>query len=1431
MTGTSPAQITRITGGLAITSGFPTLSGRRLELDSDTSWTGGEIRMLGGAELHNLAGRTFDVGGDLVINDLGTTTTETWVNAGTLRKSAGNQQAVIKADLNNQAGSTVWVQQGTLTLTGASTNAGHWQLDNQAVVRLQVNTHTFHTGTSSAGTGQVWVDNATFDAVDTVNWNAGFRMTGGQQTGAGQLNLGGPVQWDGGQMTGTGPAQITHITGGLAITSGFPTLSGRRLELDSDTSWTGGEIRVAAAAQIDNLPGHVFLVANNLVLNDIDASTVSTFLNRGELRRDGGTSNSVIEADFVNQGDVSLLTGTLVADRFRQTSGRTWLGGNTLQSSVPVELLGGILYGPGNLVGDVVNQATVVPHDGPAAGQVTISKSYQQTSSGRVEVQLFGPSIPEQDRLVVGQAATLNGTLRISDSASYTPPLGFTFTPIGYASRTGAFSSVVAAVGSNQSVDVQYTVSNVTAQVIAGAPTNQPDTTRQLLNAGLDEVRTWIQQWVTGFNLGGETLPFVNETITSVFALPGTLTNLAAQKLQDITTQVNQYAVLRQVLENAGLTVVCVSGEATCDTAGEQLRAQWNYQTATQNPPAPLSGVATMDDTTPGLLDGVGSPGSFAVNGQLSATTDLDLVLTFGVDDSGFFLSGGASQLSLPNLMIQGTASGSGTAAGQSNVSLQAQLSSSVDVGLVLGTTGAKYRSLDQLPLSSTVTGPGGTGDTNVSVGFQLGPAALSWQGHFTSSKSAAGTLQVALTTAHVTADLQLADLQQTNTANGVSANATFQMQGDCANQLCLVTGQAAAGFDYDWLGFELRNSVFDLTLGPSTFAGLVSGTMVVDLGNPATGQDEITIPFQSSFDAYQLHIDAEVIPPATLRLGSPAALELINPRVIVDIDQDFAQPAANSFVVTAEADQATMFPTQSIHGMIADDDPVDALPGITATLDARQRRVTAQLRELTANAGTDVQLVTGPLSFDLGLNDAANTPLLQGQAAKLLLAGIDASSSIQVSLSDFLLTRGGTFQFGGASLIAAQGILGSFGLSGILPFDVTEVHVESTNNAPITLNNFLADIRVVGEFDFSLWTAAGLPQPTVQVGNQPPNQFEVTFRVAQQQILVWQTGPIVVGFANLDLTAIQVSLSLTLNGYNQGLLDSGFAIEGDLSLADGTPLGSISTLGNLQLTAKPSHVGCHHQRHGFTSVWRHRCRRFPGTDRAAAHANCGQSQHRAVGSSRGTLAGCPAGIGRIPPGQCRDPARNASRRRLPTITGTALYSVWRRPDHAAGRHRTGIRWRRGGRPVGRPGRAGRQFWHRLGSDFVAWPATGAPPEFLFPSHRADGIQVWAARLGAAGRPRNWSRLRPTGVRSAGAPHAACGFDRHLVDCLWRRDGQCQLADHRSVRRPADQLPEVDGLRSVHRDESRRTDSQWRHHVGRLCRGGFGLTATLRVSD
>ena len=196
ISGTSPSQTMRVNGGLSIPSGFPTLDGRRLELDSDTSWTGGEIRMLGGAELHNLAGRTFDVGGDLVINDLGTSTTETWVNAGTLRKSAGNQQAVIKADLNNLAGGTVWVQQGTLTLTGASTNAGHWQLDNQAVVRLQANTHAFHTGTSSAGTGQVWVDNATFEAVDTVNWNAGFRMTGGQQTGAGQLNLNGPVAWD-----------------------------------------------------------------------------------------------------------------------------------------------------------------------------------------------------------------------------------------------------------------------------------------------------------------------------------------------------------------------------------------------------------------------------------------------------------------------------------------------------------------------------------------------------------------------------------------------------------------------------------------------------------------------------------------------------------------------------------------------------------------------------------------------------------------------------------------------------------------------------------------------------------------------------------------------------------------------------------------------------------------------------------------------------------------------------------------------------------------------------------------------------------------------------------------------------------------------------------------------------------------------------------
>jgi hypothetical protein len=102
--GANSNELMRLTGGMAIASGLPILHTRRLELESNTSWTGGEIRLNGPAEIHNLAGRTFDVAANVILNDVAAAATESFHNFGTIRRSAGTGRATWDARLHHHGG-------------------------------------------------------------------------------------------------------------------------------------------------------------------------------------------------------------------------------------------------------------------------------------------------------------------------------------------------------------------------------------------------------------------------------------------------------------------------------------------------------------------------------------------------------------------------------------------------------------------------------------------------------------------------------------------------------------------------------------------------------------------------------------------------------------------------------------------------------------------------------------------------------------------------------------------------------------------------------------------------------------------------------------------------------------------------------------------------------------------------------------------------------------------------------------------------------------------------------------------------------------------------------------------------------------------------------------------------------------------------------
>ncbi len=386
------------------------------------------------------------------------------------------------------------VRSGTLRFFGVdSVYEGECRVPAETTLWFYGGDHTLTNGCDLTGSGSLWVSNETsmvtvslnvansevFDGslvlgADTLRIAAGQTCTvaraalaGGTLSGAGTLLLPGAENlWSGTALDG-GITLATAASGGLAINGGPRNFGDATLLNEGAIIWTEGLINIRGAATIDNRG--LFDVQGDLTLGKNEAvdSHTCTFLNSGELRKSagggvfqlGGRYYSAYRyykgyVELNNTGLIDLRSGTLQrfgTDEITQSGTLRVAADATFRNRTGTSstLLGqgftniGTIRGGGVIdVGDgctLENAGIVTPGD--SAGMLMVTGNYSQSAAGTLQIELGGTESGTQyDRLAVSGAVTLGGTNAVVWIDGYAPSGGDAFTPLTYASVSGAFA-------------------------------------------------------------------------------------------------------------------------------------------------------------------------------------------------------------------------------------------------------------------------------------------------------------------------------------------------------------------------------------------------------------------------------------------------------------------------------------------------------------------------------------------------------------------------------------------------------------------------------------------------------------------------------------------------------------------------------------------------------------------------------------------------------------------------------------------------------------------------------------------------------------------------------------------------------------------------------------------------------------------------------
>ncbi|MCZ2341134.1 MAG: choice-of-anchor A family protein, partial [Bacteroidales bacterium] len=281
------------------------------------------------------------------------------------------------------------------------------------------------TANSISGTGSLVITGGTLTlgAASTVG---SFAQSGGTLAGAGDLTVTGTLSWTSGTMSGAGTTIIA--AGGTLALSGYDTrfLVGRTLRIAGTGTWTdSGSLYLADAARLDVAAGGTLDLPENASLAFWYGSPV-TFTNAGTVTKTTGTGTFYAGVAFVNNGQVSVGSGTLNLSASGSGTG-TW----SVASGATLAFAGGAFP----LAGSTVTGAGVVAVTG---GTVDVGSGFTTTGS----VSLTNGSLSFSTPASLVSFTQSGGTLAGAGDLTVTGTLSWTS-----GTMSGAGTTIIAAGG------------------------------------------------------------------------------------------------------------------------------------------------------------------------------------------------------------------------------------------------------------------------------------------------------------------------------------------------------------------------------------------------------------------------------------------------------------------------------------------------------------------------------------------------------------------------------------------------------------------------------------------------------------------------------------------------------------------------------------------------------------------------------------------------------------------------------------------------------------------------------------------------------------------------------------------------------------------------------------------------------------------------
>lgn len=314
--------------------------------------------------------------------------------------------------------STYAIQAGTTGFGGLkASNGGHWTPDGDVGL-----------GISTGGVGLMEVTTG-------GSLTGGFTgiTVGGDGTGTLNVTAGGILDVQG---IGVG----TDFSG-----MGTMNVDGSGSEVTLTQSVTVGA-NIASAE-----PVNVLSLTNSSTLTIESPSSVSNIQANGGLSV-SSSAQITTAGDLDVRGEINLNQGFVVAD------------------SIRVSQFGAELNGVGFIAADVVNNGITAP--GLSAGELEINGTFNQTSTGKLRVELGDHDTGECDLLSVTGPAVLGGALEVALLPSFDADALDAFTIMTFTSRTGTFASVTLDGGPLTGFTIEYTLTAV--RLKAASATHAP---------------------------------------------------------------------------------------------------------------------------------------------------------------------------------------------------------------------------------------------------------------------------------------------------------------------------------------------------------------------------------------------------------------------------------------------------------------------------------------------------------------------------------------------------------------------------------------------------------------------------------------------------------------------------------------------------------------------------------------------------------------------------------------------------------------------------------------------------------------------------------------------------------------------------------------------------------------------------------------------